>query len=65
MPRQPAAEAPRGPGRMQGLFLRATGLRSMMRRHLPEPAARVMQPRAAAPDDTNIEIPTFLRRQSN
>jgi cell division protein FtsZ len=47
MPRQPAAEAPRGPGRMQGLFLKATGLRSMMRRHLPEPAARVMQPPAA------------------
>jgi cell division protein FtsZ len=76
---------------MRGLFQKATGLGSMMRRSLPEapgplgqPAAprvepSVMAPAPAAPtaaaprpaprqaqqDEMGLEIPTFLRRQSN
>ncbi|MBU8546578.1 MULTISPECIES: cell division protein FtsZ [Roseomonadaceae] len=75
--RQPAAPMPQAqPGGLNNLFRRATGL---MRRDLPEapqhhaaPAPR-MEPAAAprpvtAPaqqDEMGLDIPTFLRRQSN
>jgi cell division protein FtsZ len=88
--RAPAAEAPRGASTIRGLFQKATGLGSMMRRSLPEVQAAAPQhhhaapsvrmepsvvapataPRAAARpaqhhDEMGLEIPTFLRRQSN
>ena len=92
--RPAVVEAQRGAGAgFRGLFQKATGLGSMMRRTLPEAPAPVQQhhntapsvrmkpsvggpPMAAAParqaprpaqqqDEMGLEIPTFLRRQSN
>ncbi|MBR0661264.1 cell division protein FtsZ [Neoroseomonas oryzicola] len=92
-PRQaPPEPMGRGGSMMRGLFQKATGLGSMMRRSLPEapgplghhaaprvePSVVAPQaapaPMAAAPrqaprqvqqDEMGLEIPTFLRRQSN
>ncbi len=92
--RPAVVEAPRGGGAgIRGLFQKATGLGSMMRRNLPEaqapahphqaapsvrmepsvggpafaaaPAARPAARPAQHQDEMGLEIPTFLRRQSN
>ena len=73
--RAPAAPAPAQTGGLNNLFRRATGL---MRRDVPEaqaPApmpARIEPPAAPRPvarapqqDEMGLDIPTFLRRQSN
>ncbi|WP_203073823.1 cell division protein FtsZ [Falsiroseomonas ponticola] len=73
--RAPAAPAPAQAGGLNNLFRRATGL---MRRDVPEaqapvaPVARVEPPAAPRPvarapqqDEMGLDIPTFLRRQSN
>ncbi|MEO3472645.1 cell division protein FtsZ [Roseomonas sp. CAU 1739] len=86
-------DAPRNAGAgFRGLFQKATGLGSMMRRTLPEAQAPMQQhhaaqtvrmepsvggpmhaapapartaPRPVQQDEMGLEIPTFLRRQSN
>ncbi len=78
MPPQAPASAPAAPmgGGLRGLFRTVTGASSsLMRRNLPEPApvAPRLEPvpgpaRPARPiqqDEMGLDIPTFLRRQSN
>ncbi|MBX6747444.1 MAG: cell division protein FtsZ, partial [Acetobacteraceae bacterium] len=77
-PQAPApAPAPMGGG-LRGLFRTVTGAASgsLMRRNLPEPApvAPRLEPvpgparpatRPVPQDEMGLDIPTFLRRQSN
>jgi len=70
----PPAIAPAPSGGLRGLFRTVTGGQStLMRRPLPEPEAVRTEPsapsirptRAAMPEEVGLDIPTFLRRQSN
>ena len=71
---RPQPPEPARGGGLRGLFTRVTGGGAgMMVRALPPEPARAVQPpepprqaeRQAPQDEMGIEIPTFLRRQSN
>jgi len=70
----PPAIAPAPSGGLRGLFRTVTGGQStLMRRPLPEaealrtepPAPSIRPTRAPMPEEVGLDIPTFLRRQSN